>query len=120
MININHFSVRLSVKREAFVWMCLGYQIRRGDPPRLQWITVVVIGKHDDPADCRTAHDQIQSHLVDKHRPEFHRNIGRVRTKTLARYLLRSCKRWIGTVRPQCQRVIASSQLLFSDTSVIL
>lgn len=72
---------KMCLKREAFVCMCWGYQIRRSDPPRLQRITVAIIGKHDDATDCRTAHNHIQSHLVDKHCPEFHRNNDRVRTK---------------------------------------
>lgn len=71
---------KMCVKKEAFV-CCWGYQIRRSDPPRLQRITVTIIGKHDDPTDCRTAHNHIQSHLVDKHRPEFDRKIYGVRAK---------------------------------------
>lgn len=73
---------RRTSKPEAFVRMCLKYQIRRRDPPGLQRITVGVVAKHDDPADRRAGHDQTQTHLVDKQRPECDRKIDLVRKNT--------------------------------------
>ena len=54
-----------NAQAKAFVQMCLKHQIRRRDPPGPQWITVDVVGKHDDPAGRRAGHDQTQTNLVD-------------------------------------------------------
>lgn len=68
-----------NVQTKAFIWMCLKYQIRRSNPPRLQWVTVDVVSKHDDSAGHCAGHNQTQTYLVDKQRPEFDRKIDRVR-----------------------------------------
>lgn len=47
----------------------LEYQIRGRNSPRLQWITVDVISKHDDAAGYCTAHNQEQADLVHKQCP---------------------------------------------------
>lgn len=47
----------------------LQYQIWGRNNPGLQWITVDVIGEHDNAAGCCTAHDETQTHLIHKQRP---------------------------------------------------
>lgn len=49
---------------------CLQYHVRGGNLASLEWVTVAVVGKHDDSADRRTGHDHAQTHLVDKDSPE--------------------------------------------------
>lgn len=80
-----------NLQTKVFVRMCLMYQITRSDPSRLQWITVGVVGKHDDATGHRTGNDQTQAHLVDKQRPELDRKIDKVRKKSL----FHSFKHWI-------------------------